>query len=805
MTLNIHDIPMDVFFKYFNKINVSENDSYENIYTDLTSGYYVETLNCGGTDKYIYSYLGDSIFSKISINDYDKFFNATGIDLSNATSVSTEYKNTPMPLYEYSLKYLGLSLFDRTPFRYCAIISNKLMFNINAKINGNTVDIIDYSSSSIDLGSDFSAEISAVDEQYIKTYSCVPMTYKDEYYINSNLVANQWVLTNAVGVKIGCLFENKPVQVKSFDLNNSATKNEPYYFYKSKNNSDNTTYSFSESTFPLSIFERYHEYARKIKQTNLYIGRNTRVESLLCSEHYPENKLIFVKEANNHFRLMYKVNYKCEFTRTLLTDPSMDIIQSAELSEIYSSDNYVFIEKEYLNNPNNYVVNTVFDSRSCLTIPSAYEKDITLSAEYSTKNINIINMILNYIKYSNGCYIRVESEPYSVYYIEPNYEYDNVTLTLKFTPLIKHYHNNTISYVPEENKFDLMVGNDSEINYYRQSSNPNTIYESKYYYTITSRNFEVEDSDEANVETFFNSLPDKNERYCGFDMFNGEEVNNHVGNSLLNSIFLLALHTLTDSSNSVYTNTTTADPGFLYKSYLYCSGLYDNIGSIKNKMDTLALNILSNEGTTYLNINDELCSGFIPIENSYVDFVDSVSDETENTNIQLVVRQNDLTTAQQNDIRNQINDKYPFARILQYIDYETTDLQEQKLTKQYKLQNSVLNLENEKIYQTVNLDNTREFYRKKRYYQDFKRYIVEFYSRYYSIANTDIVKKRYEEKYINTYLPKLDPLLDDNNQYKLSDYTAESSKKNYSYHYIFTTNNDSNVMLLENILKERGL
>ena len=67
MALNIHDIPMDVFFKYFNKQNVITNDSYENIYENLQAGYYVETLTYNSDTKYFYSYKGNFYYSNGSI------------------------------------------------------------------------------------------------------------------------------------------------------------------------------------------------------------------------------------------------------------------------------------------------------------------------------------------------------------------------------------------------------------------------------------------------------------------------------------------------------------------------------------------------------------------------------------------------------------------------------------------------------------------------------------------------------------------------------------------------------------------
>ena len=129
MALNIHDIPMDVFFKYFNKQNVITNDSYENIYEDLQAGYYIETLNYDSETKYFYSYKGNSILSIIPMDQYSKFESLTGINLNgNNITSKIEYVPSKITVYNYSLKYLGLSMFDKTPFKYCAIISGRLYF-----------------------------------------------------------------------------------------------------------------------------------------------------------------------------------------------------------------------------------------------------------------------------------------------------------------------------------------------------------------------------------------------------------------------------------------------------------------------------------------------------------------------------------------------------------------------------------------------------------------------------------------------------------------------------------------------------
>lgn len=807
MALNIHDIPMDVFFKYFNKQNVITNDSYENIYEDLQAGYYIETLNYDSETKYFYSYKGNSILSIIPMDQYSKFESLTGINLNgNNITSKIEYVPSKITVYNYSLKYLGLSMFDKTPFKYCAIISGRLYFNIGILFEGNSATISNYAGMKSTTGFD-NAEGFPADYQI--TVKLADAKYSDTEYLNPELVNNQRAVTDVFGRKIGYLYENKPVQIKKFDVDTAATKNEACYVYKKKNDTSGMTYSFTESTYPLSIFEKYHNYARKIKQSNLYVGRSTRAETLICNDSsYPENKLIFVKEQNNNFRLVYKVNYKMTYKRELINNPNDNILFTSTLSEIYSKDNYVFIEKEYIPNTDNYIINDVFDSRMALTIPSAYEKDIKFSENFSTKNINIINLITNYIKFNDGEYVRIESEPYNVYYIK-SYTYENGTLTVNFEPLLKFLYDNRNYYVPCGNNFDRLLGHET-IEYFRQSSDQSVVYSSSRSYKLADKLFNIvgfSDStvlsgDMLNIENYF--LTNSTKCYCGFNLFNGEEVTYSVANSLYNSLFLLGLHEVTDVY-STYTTNSTADSGFVYKTYLYCKGLLQNIADIKNKVEKNISDTVANTGTTYTNINGESCTGFIDIADNYVNFIDMTNQESLLSNVYLVTKNVDLTNEQRMLIENEIYDDNPFARILQYAEYETIDQQQQSLTEKYQKQNSIRDIVSEKVYQTVDLVEDVEFYRKKRYFQDFQRYIVDFYSRYYSIANTAVTKQRYLEKYQQQFLPKLNTSLDENNEYKLSNYNSEQLLKHDSYYYLFTTDNDINVALLNNILKSRGL
>ena len=60
MEINLHDIPLDVFFKYFDSKTVSYDTSWTPVLSDFeTSGYYKETFtDKNGQNRVLETYLG---------------------------------------------------------------------------------------------------------------------------------------------------------------------------------------------------------------------------------------------------------------------------------------------------------------------------------------------------------------------------------------------------------------------------------------------------------------------------------------------------------------------------------------------------------------------------------------------------------------------------------------------------------------------------------------------------------------------------------------------------------------------------
>ena len=324
MSLYLHDVPFDLFLKYYkneNKDFITSNYRYKpvtiNVYTDkLYDSYY----------KYKYKYYEDSelktkiVYFKIPIflinniadyTNYNSIFHtiesqesATVEYLSSSEILSSSDNSSNRMLYESKITNLFLSkLQNITNYKYFAVIGNKIYPFVYKDSNNTFKSALQISETSSD--NDDVSQMTFTEESFP-----VP---NNELYVEALTNERYYQITNSDGIEIGRVYEFYPYYSIKTSIENNKNL---YYFTDIYTNSE---VSFEDGKLPISPLMRYHLFMRKYKNS-LNTWKNISAASL------------YFEDNTDNYRLILWLPASCTITTSIkneiTSNPSLNIFKN---------------------------------------------------------------------------------------------------------------------------------------------------------------------------------------------------------------------------------------------------------------------------------------------------------------------------------------------------------------------------------------------------------------------------------------------------------------------------------------------
>lgn len=383
MSLYLHDVPFDLFLKYYkneNKDFITSNYRYKpvtiNVYTDkLYDSYY----------KYKYKYYEDSelktkiVYFKIpnflinNIADYTNYNSifhtlesqesATVEYLSSSEILSSSDNSSNRMLYESKITNLFLSkLQNITNYKYFAVIGNKI-YPFVYKDSNNTFKSALQISETLSDNDDIS--------QMTFTEESFPVP-NNELYVEALTNERYYQITNSDGIEIGRVYEFYPYYSIKTSVENDKNL---YYFTDIYTNSE---VSFEDGKLPISPLMRYHLFMRKYKN------------SLNTWKNISAASLYFEDNADNY--------------RLILWLPASCTITTSIKNKITSNPSFNIFKNDILTNTK---INQL-TSKISITPPTSNQRSkrnalSSLSAPNMLSSVNIAENVLykDYIKTNN--------------------------------------------------------------------------------------------------------------------------------------------------------------------------------------------------------------------------------------------------------------------------------------------------------------------------------------------------------------------------------------------------------------------
>ena len=311
MSIFLHDIPFDLFLKYYkdnNKNFVSSNSRYQPVQTESqTSQYYTSyykytysffNKNENNNDlypsiKYVYLKISNILTPDISqYNAFNKIF-----DVSDAVSKKIEFvSSTPtskdeiqnqntIPLYKAKISNSFLSYFNNlTTYKYFATINNKFypFISFNAITNK-------YQSFLFMYESDTEIDITTIpDNSWVEVSLPNDIIISSNLYLEGTTKEKYYPVYDKNNTEIGKIYEFDPYYInKTIVTDNIAN----YYFTDTYTGKE---VSFTEENIPLSPLMRYHNYMRKYK--------NLLVDSSNAQHKYAE---LFFEDSDSGYKIKF--------------------------------------------------------------------------------------------------------------------------------------------------------------------------------------------------------------------------------------------------------------------------------------------------------------------------------------------------------------------------------------------------------------------------------------------------------------------------------------------------------------------
>lgn len=822
MEINLHDIPLDVFFKYFDSKTVSYDTSWTPVLSDFeTSGYYKETFtDKNGQNRVLETYLGYPLLKNtLDSGNLKMVERVLNYDLDGVTTINKQYVSGNKKLYKLALKKLGFKYFAETTYEYCALL--KINYTFKSLVN---ITVVKENGSVVITDHSYSPAKTYPNANIVTFGKIEPLpTYSKHYIVG---LEEQFVILNNNEI-VGYLYKNLPVKVHEIDVNSSST-DEIARRYKKENDDSSFEYaSYTLSSLPEPNLIKYHKYIRSLKDksdsVDLINSRIIHYDEIYYANTCVNGRLYMfdysASARDSAFELKYKLSYNTTVEVSAVDSSSAEYqenIDDASVREVVMKNGSAIIEGVPMKNKTDYRFYTVFSSANTLVIPNVVgiryvvntENKGVLTIPYNDDTETVRNLINN----TSYSFMKIDST-FKYYHIDGTAIVEDNYIRVAVTPMYKYFElrsNNTTSGKTRSN-----VETGSSTGYYRDSKNPASLFK----VVITT---ELEDEKmsyipsnkegKEDIKESYNTRTDN--KYINANLLNNRAtpISNKLSNIYDSSLMLLGINTTSNQHNTIYESLSHTDSAWLYKDYLYCSGLGEHL--LTNITLDNDRNLKENEGINYVDLDGYTKDGFIKIKDSINYLLDNVPTNGFNTISTITIDKGvTITDEQIVYLNNLLETSNPFERLLNYSKYQTLEKQKKYYERSYTISNTLSEITTKPVYSGIYLSNKQsDYYDRLNKFQDLKKNMIDFFTEYYLNLSVDRLKEDMVEIYNSKYLPKLEATMgiySDETTIEQSDAIIDNkdnnSKRYNAYKYLFTEDNENNTKLFFRLLKERGI
>lgn len=785
----LNDIPLNTFLKYFNKDNLSKNDSkYEIIYDDVVSSWYVQKfVNVNKTaasynnkTTNIFSYTGYPLYTNsepinsdiaqvLMVQTYDTgghIIYSGPTDSNKPTDSSiTYYSNVKSKMYKTPLYGLDkIDIFKYIPSKYsCKKIKEYEAPNTSVVVEnmyGNNQEV-DISENNTMLIYEFHHMIYPVFDTDAKTVTLYDFTDIDNL---DALLKN--ITSSELGIDINEYLHEMltdEILVNHRIISNCSYKeltdtDAVYYDVKYKNNYDDND-------------------TRQYKQYGLYSVDGT----LICIlyENIPYRLPTYVLQNNKTYIKMLNTSINKEVFVDVNDVPQSHFSEYVTMLNAYKN----ISNQEYLGDTSvlSYLSSEIFKNYTLIYVDSGNSYNVyikvpvTLTAT-QTKVDNVKYTEYSKYKFINKNYANGSSDDIILIdctdIVKNNY---GIEINNDIKNIIAGEIENTVAGMIVTNNMDLGADSNS-IMYYRDINNPN------YFFTVTTE-YTID-----NTETLINNLvlPTilSKESFINYSKTNNvccytaAAITDIRGNEIVsdskaldhNAMRLVAIHSLANQSNNRYNNTNTLDGNFIFKQYVYNLGIKNMYTGIYNKM--YKQNSI-NYGGQYSDIYGNSYFGFQKINDIYISH-DVSGNMPETNNEDDVISTIDITDVTiSDDAILKSDNSNVYSRLTEYETYQLNidrynDIKTQLLNKSITAMTEASTIvPSEIVRNTTDISFAKKYNNILDVIDNYKNFYIELYNVTSNInSNTTVNNDNLNnvfKSYISSYANNLHHILNDSN------------------------------------------